>query len=177
MLRLILILGACAASAHAATTWKLCDEALTDAVRVEDVQLSPFPAVRGQPLQMSIRGTMADAPPEELNGGQLEISVLRSGHNLYKNSVDLCSGAASCSISSDSEVTIGYTLTLPHITPTGSYEVKLTGEAGHGGLAAEVASTQQGLPKPPPLSNRSRFFCVDVDLSVVAASDAAPPVV
>ena len=174
MLRLILILGACAASAHAATAWKLCDEALTDAVRVEDVQLSPFPAVRGQPLQMSIRGTMADAPPEELNGGQLEISVLRSGHNLYKNSVDLCSGAASCS-SSGSEVTIGYTLTLPHITPTGSYEVKLTGEAGHGGLAAKAA--RDLIPKPPPLSNRSRFFCVDVDLSVVAASDAAPPVV
>ena len=128
MLRLF-ILAMMAARAAGVGAWKLCDEALS-AVRVEEATLSPTPSQRAQPLVMTIVGKAADAfEPDDLNGGQAEISVSRGGHTLYKNGVDLCSTAAStCSSSDDGEVQISYSLTLPRITPPGAYVVTLTGE-------------------------------------------------
>lgn len=154
MLRLA-VFAVCAATAQAAMSWKLCDDKASG-VRVDSVSLVPYPAVRGQPLNMEITGT--PEVPQQLSGGQLEISVIRAGHTLYKNAVDLCAGAASCTVSDD-KVSVSYALTLPHITPVGAYEVALTAESG--------------APKLPG-GNHTRFFCVNVDLAVIAPTKAAP---
>jgi hypothetical protein len=84
------------------------------------LDVSPWPPVRGQSVAIKAAGHLAS----QVTAGQYKLSVLLDGVDVVDKSGDLCTISPDLVCpQSPADLTIGYSLTVPSIAPTGSYVV------------------------------------------------------
>uniref|UniRef100_A0A7N0RGP9 MD-2-related lipid-recognition domain-containing protein n=1 Tax=Kalanchoe fedtschenkoi TaxID=63787 RepID=A0A7N0RGP9_KALFE len=103
-----------------ATKVTYCDKKGNYDVKVEGVEISPYPVARGKPATFSISATSG----EKITGGKIEIDVSYFGLHVHSETQDLCSGTTSCPISAGDFV-ISHSQVLPGFTPPGSYTLRM----------------------------------------------------
>ncbi|XP_010247799.1 PREDICTED: putative phosphatidylglycerol/phosphatidylinositol transfer protein DDB_G0282179 [Nelumbo nucifera] len=106
---------------------KYCDKKGNYAVKVNGVEMSPDPVVRGKPATFSLAATTG----QTINGGKLVIEVSYFGVHIHTENHDLCA-ETSCPVAIGDFV-LAHTQTLPAFTPPGSYtlKMKMTDKSGH----------------------------------------------
>ncbi|KAK9291011.1 hypothetical protein L1049_009194 [Liquidambar formosana] len=108
-----------------ATDIQYCNKKADYDVKVQGVEISPYPVVRGQPATFSISASTG----EKISGGKLVIDVSYFGVHIHSETHDLC-GETSCPVSAGDFV-IAHSQVLPGFTPPGSYTLKMRMEDGN----------------------------------------------
>ncbi|THG23590.1 hypothetical protein TEA_005015 [Camellia sinensis var. sinensis] len=88
-------------------------------VKVDDVEISPYPVSTGEPTTFTIKASTGQA----LTGGKMALDVSYFGVKVHSESHSICE-KTSCPISVGKFV-LSHTQTLPGITPPGSYTLKM----------------------------------------------------
>ncbi|OMO77016.1 hypothetical protein COLO4_25392 [Corchorus olitorius] len=105
---------------QATTSFNYCDKKANYAVKVNGVNISPNPVVRGKPATFNISASTGEA----ISGGKAVIDVSYFGIHIHQETHDLCE-ETSCPISVG-EFVLSHNQALPAITPPGSYMLKMT---------------------------------------------------
>ncbi|XVF47031.1 hypothetical protein PTKIN_Ptkin03bG0076400 [Pterospermum kingtungense] len=103
-----------------ATDFSYCDNEGNYVVKVDGVDISPNPVVRGQPATFKISASTGQA----ISGGKAVIDVFFFGLRIHQETHQLCE-ETSCPISVGNFV-LAHKQVLPGFTPPGSYKLKLT---------------------------------------------------
>ncbi|XP_062172235.1 uncharacterized protein LOC133877826 [Alnus glutinosa] len=101
---------------------KYCDKKGNYAVKVRDVEISPYPVVSGKAATFNISASTDQA----IDGGKVVIEVSYFGLHVHTEKIEL-SDETSCPIAAGNFV-LSHTQTLPGYTPPGSYTLKMTME-------------------------------------------------
>lgn len=101
------------------TPIKYCDKKANYAVKVEGVDMIPYPVVSGQPATFKISASSG----QPISGGKLSLQVYFWGIRVHSESHDICE-ESSCPISAGKFV-LSHTQVLPGIAPPGSYTLKM----------------------------------------------------
>ncbi|CAL5425565.1 hypothetical protein ACSBR2_033709 [Camellia fascicularis] len=119
-LAIIFLFAACL-SVHSiqATDIKYCNKKTNYVVKVDDVEISPYPVSTGEPTTFTIKASTGQA----LTGGKMALDVSYFGVKVHSESHSICE-KTSCPISVGKFV-LSHTQTLPGITPPGSYTLKM----------------------------------------------------
>ncbi|CAL5354110.1 unnamed protein product [Camellia sinensis] len=117
----IFFLFAACLSMHSiqATVIKYCNKKTNYVVKVDDVEISPYPVSTGEPTTFTIKASTGQA----LTGGKMALDVSYFGVKVHSESHSICE-KTSCPISVGKFV-LSHTQTLPGITPPGSYTLKM----------------------------------------------------
>ncbi|XP_028125934.1 MD-2-related lipid-recognition protein ROSY1-like isoform X3 [Camellia sinensis] len=111
-LAIIFLFAACL-SVHSiqATDIKYCNKKTNYVVKVDDVEISPYPVSTGEPTTFTIKASTGQA----LTGGKMALDVSYFGVKVHSESHSICE-KTSCPISVGKFV-LSHTQTLPGITP------------------------------------------------------------
>lgn len=99
---------------------KYCDKKANYIVKVNGLDINPYPISRNKDTTFAISATTA----EPITGGKLVIDVSYFGFHIHKEEHDLCE-ETSCPVSVGDFV-VSHSQELPGITPPGSYSLKMT---------------------------------------------------
>ncbi|XVF69291.1 hypothetical protein PTKIN_Ptkin11bG0069200 [Pterospermum kingtungense] len=103
-----------------ATDFKYCDDEGSYVVKVDGVNISPNPVVRGKPATFNISASTGQA----ISGGKAVIDVSFLGLHIHQEKHELCE-ETSCPIAVGDFV-LSHNQVLPGFTPPGSYKLKMT---------------------------------------------------
>ncbi|KAK1354521.1 ML domain-containing protein [Heracleum sosnowskyi] len=106
-------------SLQSTTSIKYCDRKASYAVKVEGIDMIPFPVVSGQPATFKISASSG----QPISGGKMSLQVLFLGITVHSESHNICE-KSSCPISAGKFV-LSHTQVLPGITPPGTYTLKM----------------------------------------------------
>ncbi|XAR60199.1 hypothetical protein NMG60_11033461 [Bertholletia excelsa] len=119
-LPLLFLLAACLLlPSIQATDIKYCSKKAKYVVKVEDVEISPYPVKTGVPTTFTIKAST----DQVISEGHLTLSVSYFGVKVHSETDDICE-KTECPVSIGKFV-LSHTQTLPAITPPGSYTLKL----------------------------------------------------
>ncbi|XVF19599.1 hypothetical protein REPUB_Repub11eG0124800 [Reevesia pubescens] len=103
-----------------ATDFKYCDNEGNYVVKVDGVDISPNPVVRGKPATFAISASTDQA----ISGGTAVIDVSYFGIHIHQETHALCE-ETSCPIAVGNFV-LSHNQVLPGFTPPGTYALKMT---------------------------------------------------
>ncbi|XWS73806.1 hypothetical protein CRYUN_Cryun02cG0160800 [Craigia yunnanensis] len=103
-----------------ATDFKYCDNEGNYVVKVDGVDISPNPVVRGKPATFTISASTGQA----ISGGKAVIDVSYFGIHIHQETHQLCEETP-CPIAVGNFV-LSHNQVLPGFTPPGSYTLKMT---------------------------------------------------
>ncbi|XVE59690.1 hypothetical protein DITRI_Ditri05aG0066100 [Diplodiscus trichospermus] len=103
-----------------ATDFKYCDNEGNYVVKVDGVNISPNPVVRGKPATFTISASTG----QTISGGKAVIDVSYFGIHIRQETHQLCE-ETSCPIAVGKFV-LSHKQVLPVFTPPGSYTLKMT---------------------------------------------------
>ncbi|KAI7991390.1 hypothetical protein LOK49_LG12G01607 [Camellia lanceoleosa] len=119
-LALLFLFAACAVfPSIQATDIKYCNKKANYIVKVDDVEISPYPVATGNPTTFTIKAST----DQVLTGGKLSLAVSYFGVKVHSETHNICE-KTSCPISVGKFV-LSHTQTLPALTPPGSYTLKM----------------------------------------------------
>ncbi|XWS28491.1 hypothetical protein CRYUN_Cryun25bG0074200 [Craigia yunnanensis] len=102
------------------TDFKYCDNEANYVVKVDGVDISPNPVVRGKPATFTISASTGQA----ISSGRAVIDVSYFGIHIHNENHELCE-ETSCPIAVGDFV-LSHNQVLPGFTPPGSYTLKMT---------------------------------------------------
>ncbi|XP_051131848.1 uncharacterized protein LOC127251934 [Andrographis paniculata] len=98
---------------------RYCDKKANYAVKINDLQIDPYPISRG----VNTTFQMAASTAEPISSGKLVIEVSYFGFHIYTEEHDLCK-ETSCPVSIG-DFLVSHAQALPGLTPPGSYSLKM----------------------------------------------------
>ncbi|KAJ8754541.1 hypothetical protein K2173_005702 [Erythroxylum novogranatense] len=98
---------------------KYCDKKEEYDVKVNGVEITPYPIARGEPATFSISANT----DKSISGGKLQIEVAYFGWHIHTETHNLCD-ETSCPVTTGDFV-VAHSQVLPGFTPPGSYALTM----------------------------------------------------